>query len=69
MPSPRLGKLNVVAGNGTSVGTVMTLVCPLMHRATSGGRITCVQELNSTEWSGGVPQCQCKTHKSHDTVL
>lgn len=69
MHSPRLGTLNLVAGNGTSVGTVMTLLCPLMHHATSGGRITCVQEINRTQWSGGIPECKRKTHKRHDTVL
>ncbi|XP_047656139.1 sushi domain-containing protein 3 isoform X2 [Tachysurus fulvidraco] len=62
MPPPQLGKFELVAGNGTSVGTVMTLICPLNHRAISGGRITCVQESNITEWSGGIPACRLVTH-------
>ncbi|KAK2840867.1 hypothetical protein Q7C36_012446 [Tachysurus vachellii] len=62
IPPPQLGTLKLVAGNGTSVGTVMTLICPLNHRAISGGRITCVQESNITEWSGGIPACRSVTH-------
>ncbi|MCJ8735190.1 hypothetical protein PDJAM_G00244140 [Pangasius djambal] len=58
MPSPPLGTLKLVAGNGTSVGTVMTLLCPVKHRAVSGGRISCVQETNTTEWTGGTPECK-----------
>ncbi|KAG7332226.1 hypothetical protein KOW79_004060 [Hemibagrus wyckioides] len=62
MPSPQLGTFKLVAGNGTSVGTVITLICPLNHRAISGGRITCVQENNITEWSGGIAVCKSVTH-------
>lgn len=68
LPPLSKGTLTLVAGNGTSVGTVMTLVCPRWHRPISGGLITCVQESNSTQWSGGTPQCKGKTCTNHDTV-
>lgn len=68
IPPPSLGTLKVVAGNGTSVGTVMTLLCPARYRPISGGRISCVQENNSIYWSGGAPECKCKTYTNHDAV-
>ncbi|XP_072538311.1 uncharacterized protein susd3 [Salminus brasiliensis] len=58
MQSPALGTLRLTVGNGTSVGTVMTLECPYKHRAVSGGRVSCVQDSNITQWSGGVPECK-----------
>ncbi|XP_036434829.1 uncharacterized protein LOC118813546 [Colossoma macropomum] len=58
MQSPVVGTLKLVVGNGTSVGTVMTLQCPYKHRAVSGGRVSCVQDSNTALWSGGVPECR-----------
>ncbi|XP_017577845.1 uncharacterized protein LOC108442355 [Pygocentrus nattereri] len=58
MQSPVLGTLKLVAGNGTSVGTVMTLQCPYKHRVVGGGRLSCVQDSNTALWSGGVPECR-----------
>ncbi|KAI4894081.1 hypothetical protein NFI96_032952 [Prochilodus magdalenae] len=57
MQSPPLGTLKLVAGNGTSIGTVMTLQCPYKYRAVSGGRVSCVQDSDVALWSGGQPQC------------
>ncbi|XP_022526494.1 uncharacterized protein LOC103034958 [Astyanax mexicanus] len=50
------GKIKIQAGNGTSVGTVITLECPSNHRP--DGQISCIQENNNTRWSGGVLQCK-----------
>ncbi|XP_026870793.2 uncharacterized protein LOC113580445 isoform X1 [Electrophorus electricus] len=58
MQSPPLGTLKLVAGNGTSIGTVMTLQCPYTHRAVSGGRVMCMQDSNRVQWTGGVPECK-----------
>ncbi|XP_062854618.1 sushi domain-containing protein 3 [Trichomycterus rosablanca] len=66
MPSPALGTLKLMAGNGTAVGTVMILMCPGKHRAIRGGRVICVQDSNSTQWSGGVPECKpLSRHEDH----
>ncbi|XP_051950649.1 uncharacterized protein LOC127621181 [Xyrauchen texanus] len=56
--SPVIGSLKLVSGDGTSVGTVMTLQCPSRHRAVSGSHISCVWSSNSTHWTGGTPECK-----------
>ncbi|XP_051509263.1 sushi domain-containing protein 3-like [Myxocyprinus asiaticus] len=56
--SPVIGSLKLVSGDGTSVGTVMTLQCPSRHRAVSGSHISCVWSSNSTHWIGGTPECK-----------
>ncbi|XP_076851412.1 uncharacterized protein LOC143502117 isoform X1 [Brachyhypopomus gauderio] len=58
MLSPPVGTLKLVAGNGTSVGTVMTLQCPYTHRPVNGGRVICMEDNDRTQWSGGVPECK-----------
>lgn len=67
MPPPPQGSFTLVAGNGTSVGTVMTLVCSHRHRPISGGLISCVQESNGTQWRGGNPECKRETCTNHKT--
>ncbi len=71
--SPVLGTLKLVSGDGTSVGSVMSLQCPSRHRAVSGGQMACVWSSNNTHWSGGTPECKRKPlrneHKtSHKSV-
>ncbi|TSL97259.1 Sushi domain-containing protein 3 [Bagarius yarrelli] len=61
MSAPGQARFKIEAGNGTSVGTVMILVCPLNQRAINGGRISCEQESNITEWVGGIPECKSFT--------
>lgn len=68
IPSPPKGSFNIVAGNGTSVGTVMTLECFPRYRAISGGLISCVQGSNGTQWNGGTPECKGETYINLNTV-
>uniref|UniRef100_A0A8C1UFM3 Sushi domain-containing protein n=1 Tax=Cyprinus carpio TaxID=7962 RepID=A0A8C1UFM3_CYPCA len=56
--SPAVGTLKLVSGDGTSVGSVMSLQCPSRHRAVSGSQVTCVWSSNKTHWSGGTPECK-----------
>ncbi|XP_026126282.1 sushi domain-containing protein 3-like isoform X1 [Carassius auratus] len=56
--SPAVGTLKLVSGDGTSVGSVMSLQCPSRHRAVSGGQMTCVWGSDETHWSGGTPECK-----------
>lgn len=56
--SPVIGTLKLVSGDGSSVGTVMSLQCPSRHRPVSGARMSCVWSSNDTHWSGGTPECR-----------
>ncbi|KAK9970084.1 hypothetical protein ABG768_026052 [Culter alburnus] len=56
--SPVIGTLKLVSGDGTSVGSVMSLQCPSRHRAVSGAQMACVWSSNDTRWSGGTPECR-----------
>lgn len=62
MPTPPLGTFKIEAGNGTNVGTVMTLQCPFLYRAVSGGLISCEQGNSGAQWTGSIPDCKRKTH-------
>lgn len=56
MPLPALGTQRIIQGNGTSVGTVISLHCPARHRLVGG--VVCIWESNSTQWSGDTPWCE-----------
>ncbi|XP_071377101.1 uncharacterized protein [Centroberyx affinis] len=51
MPLPALGTQRIVQGNGTNVGTVISLQCPAKHRLI-GSNLVCVMGTNSTQWVG-----------------
>lgn len=51
MPLPALGTQRIIQGNGTNVGTVISLQCPAKHRLV-GGELMCVMNNNSTHWVG-----------------
>ncbi|KAI5621929.1 sushi domain-containing protein 3 [Silurus asotus] len=69
MKPPSIGTLTLAAGNGTNVGTVMTLWCPLLHRASSGGLIKCEQDSNGTHWTGGIPECKKIEHQDFHLAI
>ena len=51
MPLPALGTQKIIQGNGTNVGTVISLQCPAQHKLV-GRELTCVMDVNSTHWDG-----------------
>ncbi|XP_047437671.1 myb-like protein AA [Mugil cephalus] len=50
MPLPALGTQRIIQGNGTNVGTVISLQCPAKHKLV--GELTCVMDTNRTHWVG-----------------
>ncbi|XP_029011318.1 sushi domain-containing protein 3 [Betta splendens] len=50
-PLPALGTQRIIQGNGTDVGTVLSLQCPDKHKLV-GGELKCVLAVNSTHWVG-----------------
>ncbi|KAL6119170.1 susd3 [Pungitius sinensis] len=50
-PLPALGTQRIIQGNGTTVGTVISLQCPARHKLV-GLEMTCVMDSNSTHWVG-----------------
>ncbi|XP_040915269.1 uncharacterized protein LOC121195702 [Toxotes jaculatrix] len=51
IPLPALGTQKIIQGNGTNVGTVISLQCPAKHKLI-GRELTCVMGPNSTHWVG-----------------
>ncbi|XP_078111471.1 uncharacterized protein susd3 isoform X2 [Sander vitreus] len=51
MPLPALGTQRIIQGNGTTVGTVISLQCPAKHKLV-GSKLMCVLGTNSTQWVG-----------------
>ncbi|XP_041860965.1 sushi domain-containing protein 3 [Melanotaenia boesemani] len=51
MPLPALGTQRIIQGNGTNVGTVISLQCPAKHKLV-GNELTCVLDNNSPHWVG-----------------
>ncbi|XP_054465390.1 uncharacterized protein LOC129099951 [Anoplopoma fimbria] len=50
-PLPALGTQRIIQGNGTTVGTVISLQCPDKHKLV-GRELMCVMDTNSTHWVG-----------------
>lgn len=58
-PPPR-GTLQVLRGNGTSVGTVIVFHCPSGHQMVGSGLLTCAWKGSAAEWSSVIPVCKCE---------
>ncbi|XP_055451192.1 sushi domain-containing protein 3 isoform X1 [Psammomys obesus] len=63
-PPPR-GTLQVVRGDGTSLGTVLMFHCPSGHQMVGSGLLTCSWNGSIADWSSGSPVC--KAVPPHET--
>ncbi|KAM4877779.1 sushi domain-containing protein 3 [Thomomys bottae] len=63
-PPPR-GTLQILRGDGTSVGTVLVFHCPSGHQMVGSGLLTCAWKGNIADWSSGTPVC--KSVPPHET--
>ncbi|XP_017264960.1 uncharacterized protein LOC108232011 isoform X2 [Kryptolebias marmoratus] len=62
MPLPSVGTQRIIQGNGTNVGTVISLQCPAKHKLV-GNQLKCVMGTNSTQWVG---RTYCQSLSSND---
>nr|KAF6487753.1 sushi domain containing 3 [Rousettus aegyptiacus] len=62
---PSGGTIQVLRGDGTSVGTVIVFHCPTGHQMVGSGLLTCVWKGSVAEWSSGTPVC--KSMMPHET--
>uniref|UniRef100_A0A673UAJ5 Sushi domain containing 3 n=1 Tax=Suricata suricatta TaxID=37032 RepID=A0A673UAJ5_SURSU len=56
-PPPR-GTLQILRGDGTSVGTVIVFHCPSGHQMVGSGLLTCAWKGSIAEWSSVSPVCK-----------
>ncbi|KAM7411630.1 hypothetical protein PAMA_021559 [Pampus argenteus] len=52
MPLPALGTQRIIQGNGTNVGTVISLQCPAKHKLIGKELMCVIMGTNSTRWVG-----------------
>lgn len=64
VPLPALGTQRIIQGNGTTVGTVISLQCPAKHRL-FGSEMMCVMDNNNTYWTG---ETYCKRKQKQKTI-
>ncbi|XP_007499736.1 sushi domain-containing protein 3 [Monodelphis domestica] len=55
---PQGGTFQVIAGNGTALGTILMFHCPIGHQMLGQGIVTCIWRENGTEWTNGTPTCK-----------
>lgn len=55
---PPQGTLQVVRGDGTSLGTVLIFHCPSGHQMVGSGLLTCAWNGSTADWSSGSPVCK-----------
>lgn len=64
VPLPALGTQRIIQGNGTTVGTIISLQCPAKHRLV-GSEMMCVMDNNSTYWTG---ETYCKRKQKQKAI-
>lgn len=64
VPLPALGTQRIIQGNGTTVGTIISLQCPAKHRLV-GSEMMCVMDNNSTYWTG---KTYCKRKQKQKAI-
>ncbi|XP_013006109.1 sushi domain-containing protein 3 isoform X2 [Cavia porcellus] len=62
---PPQGTLQILRGDGTSVGTVLVFHCPSGHQMMGSGLLTCAWRGIIASWSSGTPVC--KAVPPHET--
>ncbi|KAM5227769.1 sushi domain-containing protein 3 [Ctenodactylus gundi] len=62
---PPQGTVQVLRGDGTSVGTVLVFHCPSGHQMVGSGLLTCAWRESAAHWSSGTPVC--KSVPPHET--
>ncbi|KAF5912919.1 hypothetical protein HPG69_007912, partial [Diceros bicornis minor] len=55
---PLQGTLQLLRGDGASVGTVIVFHCPSGHQMVGSGLLTCAWKGSVAEWSSGTPVCK-----------
>ncbi|XP_076023331.1 uncharacterized protein susd3 isoform X2 [Genypterus blacodes] len=58
IPLPAKGTHTIIKGNGTNIGTVISLKCPGKHKL-MGRELQCVMDSNGTQWMG-LGETYCK---------